>query len=77
MRNLITFICLLFGFYAFAQTPLVSGRVTNAKGEPVSFATIRVKGTKISIAAEADGSFKVRATKGQTLINYCRDLFAC
>ncbi|MFI5154975.1 MAG: SusC/RagA family TonB-linked outer membrane protein [Chitinophagales bacterium] len=68
MRNLITFICLLFGFFAFAQTPLVSGRVTNAKGEPVSFATIRVKGTKISIAAEADGAFKVRATKGQTLL---------
>jgi TonB-linked SusC/RagA family outer membrane protein len=51
-----------------AQSQTISGRITNAKGEPVSFATVRVKGKKTSVAANEDGSFKISATKGQTLV---------
>ena len=42
-----------------------NGKITNPRGEPVSFATIAVKGTKTTIVAEADGSFKIRASAGK------------
>ena len=68
MRNFLTLFLLFIGTFALAQAPLISGRITNAKGEPVSFATIKVKGAKTSVAADADGSFRIHATKGQTLL---------
>ena len=51
-----------------AQTPLVTGRVTNSNGEPVSFATVKIKGTPMSAAADVDGVFKIKATAGQVLV---------
>ena len=68
MRNLIILIFLVIGIYASAQSPLISGRITNAKGEPVSFATVRVKGAKTTVAADVDGAFKIKANPGQTLL---------
>ncbi|MFI5156605.1 MAG: SusC/RagA family TonB-linked outer membrane protein, partial [Chitinophagales bacterium] len=68
MRNLSIFLLLIFGFAATAQSQMVSGRITNAKGEPVSFATVKVKGSKTSVAADVDGSFKIKAATGQTLL---------
>jgi TonB-linked SusC/RagA family outer membrane protein len=68
MRNFLSLFLLFIGTFALAQAPLISGRIINAKGEPVSFATIKVKGAKTSVAADADGSFRIRANKGQTLL---------
>ena len=68
MRNFLTLLLIFIGTFAIAQAPLVSGRITNAKGEAVSFATVKVKGAKTSVAADADGSFRIRANKGQTLL---------
>jgi outer membrane receptor protein involved in Fe transport len=68
MRNLSILLLLIFGFAATAQSQIVSGRITNAKGEPVSFATVKVKGSKTSVAADVDGSFKIKATTRQTLL---------
>jgi len=68
MRNLLFIVCLFIAVSAVAQDEMASGRVTNPKGEPVSFATITVKGTKTTAVAEADGSFRIRAKQGQTLL---------
>jgi len=67
MRNLLFVLLVFVSFSVFAQDEIATGRITNPTGEPVSFATIKVKGTKISVAAEADGSFKIKASPGQTL----------
>ena len=68
MRNLLIIFSLFIACYATAQTQPITGKITNSKGEAVSFATIKVKGTKTSVAADVDGAFKINASKGQTLI---------
>ena len=68
MRNLLFVFLSFISFSVFAQNELTSGRITNPRGEPVSFATVTVKGTKNSAVAQADGSFKIKASAGQTLV---------
>jgi TonB-linked SusC/RagA family outer membrane protein len=68
MRNLLFMLLVFVSFSVYAQNELVSGKITNPRGEPVSFATVTVKGTKTSAVAEADGSFKIKASRGQTLV---------
>ncbi len=53
---------------AFSQTKNVSGRVVDAKGQPVPFATIRLKTGKSGVSADADGNFIVKAAKGDVLV---------
>ncbi len=69
MRNLLFILLVLFSFSGFAQTTdMATGKISNSRGEPVSFATIAVKGTKTTAVAEADGSFRIKAKPGQTLV---------
>src|SRR5271169_6234784 len=68
MRNLLFMLLVFVSFSVFAQNEMASGKITNPGGEPVSFATVTLKGTKITVVAEADGSFKIKATSGQTLV---------
>lgn len=57
-----------FAAYSVTAQSLVTGRVTNNKGEAVSYATVRVKGSKTSVVADVDGVFRIKASPGQTLI---------
>lgn len=41
------------------QTSAVTGRITNDKGEPVSGATIVVKGTSLGVISDANGFFRL------------------
>ena len=68
MRNLLFLLAMFITCCATAQSQPITGRITNTKGEPVSFATVRVKGTKTSVAADVDGMFKINASRGQTLV---------
>lgn len=70
MRKLLTLLAVLVlsSVLAFAQTKLVSGRVIDQQGQPVPFSTIRVKGTKKGVSADADGNYSIRANSGETLI---------
>jgi TonB-linked SusC/RagA family outer membrane protein len=48
-----------------AQTKIpVKGKVLDELGQPVSFASIRVKGEKQGVSADADGNFTIRVIKG-------------
>ncbi len=67
MRILLILLCLFVAYQLPAQS-LITGRVTNNKGEAVSYATVRVKGSKASVAADVDGVFRIKASPGQTLI---------
>src|ERR1700748_1412930 len=51
------FICL--ANWVFAQTGTVTGRVIDETNEPLPGATVGVKGTRISAAADLNGYFKL------------------
>ena len=59
----------LLGGVASAQNITVKGNVTDkATGEPVSFASIQIKGTMQGAATDLDGNFSIDAPKNGTLI---------
>ncbi|MBS1601799.1 MAG: carboxypeptidase-like regulatory domain-containing protein, partial [Bacteroidetes bacterium] len=70
MRKLLSLLAVLSMLYvtAFAQTRIpVKGKVLDELGQPVSFASIRIKGEKQGVSADADGNFTIKVTKGAVL----------
>ena len=59
---------MLSGVLAFAQTRVVTGTVTDDKGAPIEGASIRVKGSRTGVAADAAGNFKISVSPGATLV---------
>ncbi len=53
---------------AFSQQRTVSGRVTDSQGQPVPFASVRIKGSKLGVSADADGNFTIKANSSETLV---------
>ncbi len=51
----------------WSQTRSITGRVTEQNGDPVPFATVNVQGTKVTVAAGADGVFRIQAAQGSVL----------
>ncbi len=50
----------------YAQSA-VTGRVTNNNGDPVPFASIKVKGLRSGVSADANGDFRIQAKAGDVL----------
>ncbi len=52
----------IFSVCLFAQSvgTVISGKVQDEKGNPVSFATIRIQGTPSGTSADAEGNFSIR-----------------
>lgn len=69
MRKIAALIAMLvlFTTLALAQTRTISGRVLDAKGSPIPFASIKVKGTATGVSADVNGSFTLKANKGDVL----------
>ena len=61
-------VLLMFTLNAFSQTKNVSGKIVDQQGQPVPFASVRVKGTKVGVAADADGNFIIKAKQGDMLL---------
>lgn len=59
---------LLLSSLTFAQTRIIEGTVTDEKKHPVSFATITIKGSGKGTITEKDGTFKLNAAPGATLV---------
>lgn len=59
---------MLCGVLAFAQTRVVSGKVTDTDGNPVAFATINIKGSSVGLSADANGAFSIKAKSGDILV---------
>lgn len=47
---------------------MVSGKITDKDGKPVSFATIQVKAIKKAVAADVNGEFKISAAPNSVLV---------
>ncbi len=59
---------MLFYALALAQTRTITGQIKDAKGDPVPFANITIKGTTSGVAADANGNFRIEAQSGQSLV---------
>ncbi|WP_460551661.1 SusC/RagA family TonB-linked outer membrane protein [Ferruginibacter profundus] len=57
-----------FVMMAFAQNITVKGHVTDAKGEPVSGASVTIKDAKGGTTTDASGDFSIAVPRGTTLI---------
>ena len=69
MRKALSLLAMLVlcSVLAWSQTKTVTGRVTDANGGPVPFATIKVKGSNTGVAADQDGNFSITATSNTVL----------
>jgi len=59
---------MLVSALAFAQSRTVTGRVTDAQGKPVPFASVTVKGTPNGVAADENGNFTIQAPPNAVLV---------
>jgi len=68
-KDLFLFFALwLIVIITYAQRQMIEGRVIDQAGVSVANATIIVKGTRIAVAATAEGNFRVSAKKGDILL---------
>ncbi len=58
---------MLCGVLAFAQSRVVTGKVTDLNGNPVSFASVKVKGTNTGVSADANGAYAIRVNPNAIL----------
>ena len=72
MRKMIKLLALsLFGLLSLAATAqknTISGKVTDEKGEAVPFATITIRGTHHSVAADQNGKFTIEADHNAVIV---------
>ena len=59
---------MLSGVLAFAQNRVVTGTVTDEKGLPIEGASIKVKGSRVGVAADVNGNFRISAPENATLV---------
>jgi len=65
---LLTAALMLLYASVFAQAKTITGQVRDAKGDPIPFANITVKGTNHGVAADQNGNFRIEIQEGQSLI---------
>lgn len=65
----IAFLLLLFiSFTAFSQNNVITGTVSDDKGNPVAAATVAAKGSTEAVATDAKGAFKLSVPSGTTTL---------
>jgi TonB-linked SusC/RagA family outer membrane protein len=69
MRRFLTLLTMLLlcSILAFAQSRVVSGKVTDESGNPVPFASVKVKGSKSGVSADAYGQYTIKVKDNDVL----------
>jgi TonB-linked outer membrane protein, SusC/RagA family len=70
MRRIFTLITLLMlsSVLAFAQNRVVTGTVTDEKGLAIEGASVKVLGSKLGVAADINGNYKISVPAGAVLV---------
>ena len=70
MRKLVSLltVLMLLCASALAQPRTVTGKVIDAQGKPVPYASVLVKGTNTGVAADANGDFSIQAPPNSILV---------
>src|SRR5690349_3980866 len=66
--SLLLAVLLLHALLALSQTHKISGQIKDEKGNPVPFASIRIKGHGSGVAADANGAFTIEVPNNATLL---------
>ncbi len=66
-KSIIILFSVLFSVYAFAQTRIIQGKVSNETGQPLPNVTVAVKGTSIASMTDDNGNFNISVENGQEL----------
>jgi TonB-dependent SusC/RagA subfamily outer membrane receptor len=69
MKKLLSLLAVLALFIttALAQDRTITGQVLDEKGNPVPFATIKIKGSSVGTAADQNGYFSIQSKTGDIL----------
>ena len=67
-KLMMVLLMLMFAAVARPQTAPVTGQVKDEKGDPVPFATVKVKGKSTTVSADQAGTFSITAARGATLV---------
>lgn len=59
---------MLCGVLAFAQSRVVTGKVTDADGNPVAFASVKIKGSASGAIADANGAYSLKVNPNTILV---------
>ena len=51
-----------------ANSKIISGRVFDTSGNPIAFASIKIKGTSTGVSADANGAYSLRVNPNTTLV---------
>ncbi len=54
--------------WVFAQQKTVTGKVVDAQGQPVPFASVKIRSSKAGVSADAEGKFVIKAKVGDFLV---------
>ena len=68
LYGLLSMLLILSGQFLSAQNIEVRGKITDAGGSGIPDASVNIKGTKTGTKAGADGSFRITAKSGVTLV---------
>jgi TonB-linked SusC/RagA family outer membrane protein len=69
MRRITVFLVMLcLSTQLLAQVRTITGQVTGPDGKPIPFATVAVKGTPTSVAADENGKFSIQASPNSVLV---------
>ena len=70
MRKTVTLLVVQAIFFAttFAQKTTINGRISDATGNPIAFATVTEKGTKNATVANDAGTFSISVSAGAKLV---------
>ena len=68
MRKLLLSIVVSLFLAQFSNAQTLVGKVTDAASQPIPNVSVVVKGTKIGTATAADGTYKIEAGQGKTLV---------
>lgn len=70
MRKIVSLFTMLMlvTILAFAQTRQITGRVVDESGQPVSGASVTIRGKSTGASADAEGNFTINAATGDVLV---------
>jgi TonB-linked SusC/RagA family outer membrane protein len=60
-------VLMLFCALAYGQARTVTGKVTDGQGNPIPFASVKVKGSQTGVSADINGMFTLKVQKGDVL----------
>jgi TonB-linked SusC/RagA family outer membrane protein len=64
----LVFLLLLAAVPALAQSRKITGKVVNEKGDPIPFATVKIKGSKEGVIADDNGNFSISLKGSESVL---------